>query len=218
MSRQLRIDLPEIAPDFSFEDRVDGRVCGVDEAGRGPLAGPVVAAAVVLDRSRIPGAVLEQINDSKQLPGRVREYLYHKLHDYAEIAIAECTVAEIDRMNILQASMRAMEKAVAGLEAGLNAALVDGNRLPANLPCPGQALVRGDGRSYSIAAASIIAKHHRDLLMRKYAEKHPHYGWERNAGYGTALHLAAIDSHGVTRLHRKSFAPVAEYLRKKKAG
>jgi ribonuclease HII len=200
-------------PDFSFEDRFKGIVCGVDEVGRGPLAGPVVAAAVVLKRKNIPADVLAQINDSKALTAQKREYLYGKIHEYAHVCITECGVDEIDEINILQASLRAMAKAVEGLDIRPQAALIDGNKAP-KLACATKTIVKGDSRSLSIAAASIVAKHYRDVLMCRHALEFPQYGWESNAGYGTAQHLKAIQIHGVTPLHRRSFAPVSKHLLK----
>lgn len=200
-------------PDFTFEDAHKGIVCGVDEVGRGPLAGPVVAAAVVLRRDEFPPEALALINDSKTLTTKTRAYLAEKIHRHAHVCIADCGVEEIDEINILQASLRAMKKAVEGLDIRPAAALIDGNKAP-KLSCAVKTIVKGDSKSLSIAAASIVAKHHRDILMRLYAAEFPHYGWETNAGYGTAHHLKAIEIHGVTPLHRRSFSPVAESLLK----
>jgi ribonuclease HII len=209
--------MPDMAksfrPDFSFEDELDHPVCGIDEVGRGPLAGPVVAAAVVLRREGIPKKILAEINDSKQLTAAKREYLFKHIHDYAHVSLAECGVDEIDTINILQASLRAMKKAFEGLDIAPKAALIDGIHAP-KLRCAIKTVVQGDSRSLSIAAASIVAKHHRDLLMQTYAIEFPQYGWETNAGYGTAQHLKAIQIHGVTRLHRRSFAPISQHLLK----
>ena len=198
-------------PDFSFEDKYTGIVCGLDEVGRGPLAGPVVAAAVVIRRDVMPQDILTQLNDSKKLTAKKREYLFSKIHEFADVSIAECSVAEIDKINILQASLRAMALAFAGLKSRPDFALVDGNQKPA-LPCAVQTIVGGDALSLSIAAASIVAKHYRDELMVRIANDFPHYGWESNAGYGTAKHLEALEKHGVTIHHRRSFAPVAQRL------
>jgi ribonuclease HII len=200
-------------PDFSLEDRFDSLVCGVDEVGRGPLAGPVVAAAVVLRRKDCPADMLAQIDDSKKLTAAKRAYLAEKLRDCAHISIAACDVAEIDRINILQAALLAMKKAVETLDIKPAVALIDGNRAP-KLACRAQTVIKGDSLSLSIAAASIVAKHHRDQLMKTYAIEFPHYGWEKNAGYGTAQHLKAIQIHGVTPLHRRSFSPISEHLLK----
>jgi len=200
-------------PDFSFEDQYTGIICGIDEVGRGPLAGPVVAAAVVIRRDVMPADILDQINDSKKLTAKKRDYLFSKIHEFADVSIAECSVAEIDKINILQASLRAMAQAYSGLKIRPAVALVDGNQKP-KLSCKIETIVKGDSRSLSIAAASIVAKHYRDELMVRIANDFPHYGWESNAGYGTARHLAALELHGVTPHHRRSFEPVAQRLLK----
>ncbi len=198
-------------PDFSFEDQYPGIVCGIDEVGRGPLAGPVVAAAVVIQRDKMPRAILEQINDSKKLTAKKREYLFSKIHEFSYVSLAECDVTEIDKINILQASLRAMEKACMGLSVRPVTALVDGNQSP-KLSCKVKTIIQGDSRSFSIAAASIVAKHYRDSLMTRIANDFPHYGWETNAGYGTAHHMKALEIHGVTIHHRRTFAPVSKQL------
>ena len=212
-------DLPTVTaynPDFSFEDQHSGIVCGIDEAGRGPLAGPVVAAAVVLRRREIPSDILAQINDSKALTAEIRAFLYKKIFEFSYVSVAESSVEEIDRINILQASLLAMRKAHAKLRREMPdppvVALVDGNQKPKLTRITIQTIVSGDARSFSIAAASIVAKHHRDQLMLRAAKKFPHYGWDRNAGYGTPEHLKALEIHGVTPLHRRSFAPVSKQL------
>jgi len=198
-------------PDFSFEDQHSGIICGIDEVGRGPLAGPVVAAAVIIHRDKMPKSVLQQINDSKKLTAAKREYLFNKIQEFSCVSLAECSVGEIDRINILQASLRAMAKAFDGLSIRPDVALVDGNQKP-KLSCAIKTIIQGDARSLSIAAASIIAKHYRDNLMIQIANDFPHYGWETNAGYGTVHHLKALEIHGVTIHHRRSFAPVSEQL------
>lgn len=198
-------------PDFSFENSYAGPVCGLDEVGRGPLAGPVVAAAVILNRETMPQDILGMINDSKKLTAKKRAFLFEQIHLHADVSIAECSVAEIDEINILQASLKAMQKAFAGLSMKPLAALVDGNKAP-KLGCKTETIVGGDAKSLSIAAASIVAKHYRDELMIRIANDFPHYGWERNAGYGTAAHLEALEIHGVTIHHRRSFAPIAHRL------
>jgi ribonuclease HII len=200
-------------PDFSFEDQLEDPVCGVDEVGRGPLAGPVVAAAIILRREDCSPSLLAGIDDSKKLTAAKRAAVAEALRDCAHISIASCDVAEIDDINILQASMLAMKKAVEALDIRPAAALIDGNRAP-KLTCRVKTVVKGDSLSLSIAAASIVAKHHRDQLMKTWAIEFPHYGWETNAGYGSAQHLKAIQIHGVTPLHRRSFSPVSEYLLK----
>ncbi|MFH1158243.1 MAG: ribonuclease HII [Pseudomonadota bacterium] len=198
-------------PDFSFEDQHEGIVCGIDEVGRGPLAGPVVAAAVVIRRDKAPRAILEQIDDSKKLTARKREYLFNKIQEFSYISLAECSVAEIDKINILQATLRAMAKAYKGLAVRPTVALVDGNRAP-KLPCAVKTIIQGDSLSLSIAAASIVAKHYRDTMMIRIANDFPHYGWETNAGYGTEHHMKALEIHGVTIHHRRTFAPVLNQL------
>lgn len=182
-------------------------VAGVDEVGRGPWAGPVVASAVILDWTRLPAG----LDDSKKLSKARRETLAHQIRDCAHVGIGLVDVDDIDRLNILQASMEAMRRAVAALPVPPGHILVDGNRLP-GFDRPATAIVKGDQLSVSIAAASIVAKVARDDLMAELAGAFPAYGWERNAGYGTAEHRAALDSHGVTPHHRRSFAPIADLL------
>jgi ribonuclease HII len=185
-----------------------GPVCGVDEAGRGPLAGPVVAAAVILQHGRIPRG----LNDSKQLTGEMRESLYPIILEMAvAVGVGEASVGEIDLVNIRQATHLAMARAVRALAVPAAFALVDGNDAPA-LPCPCETLVGGDGLSLSIAAASIVAKVIRDRQMVALHQEHPGYNWIRNKGYGTPDHLAGLRSCGVTIHHRRSFAPVHHIL------
>ena len=190
-----------------------GFVAGVDEAGRGPLAGPVVAAAVVLGRDVPVG-----LDDSKKLTGKRRAVLEGQIKQSCHWALGVAEVEEIDRINIFAASMLAMTRAMAALCTAIGCdpadVLIDGNLTPAGR-CdgwrwPARPLVGGDGIEPCISAASIIAKEHRDRLMREAAARHPHYGWERNMGYGTKEHLAALRIHGPTPLHRRSFAPVAQ--------
>ena len=191
----------------------DRPVAGVDEAGRGPLAGPVVAAAVILPVG-LPDPLRAELNDGKQVKPADRERLAEALRTTprAAMAIGVATVAEIDRLNILKASDLAMRRALAGLARPPGHALIDGNRVPADLCCPATAVVKGDALSLSIAAASILAKTVRDQMMGELATEHPGYGWERNAGYGTAEHRAAIARLGVTRHHRRSFGTVRKQL------
>ncbi len=191
-------------PNFLREAVAPAPVCGIDEVGRGPWAGPVVAAAVILDPERIP----EGLNDSKQLPRRRRETIAAALHESASIGIGLATVAEIERLNILGASLLAMARAVARLPVSPGFALIDGNRLPEALPCPAEAIPRGDTLCLSIAAASVVAKVARDRMMARLAARHPGYGWETNMGYGTREHAAALDRLGLTIHHRRSFRPV----------
>ncbi|MFT6169917.1 MAG: ribonuclease HII [Celeribacter sp.] len=199
-------------PDFSFEaaatHRGYSRIVGVDEVGRGPLSGPVVAAAVWLDPNKIP----EGMNDSKKLTAKRREALYDQILAVADVSIASCSVEEIDQINILQASLLAMERAVAGLKMQADYVLVDGNKIPAAFGLNAEAIVKGDARSLSISAASIVAKTWRDRLMVDLAQQYPGYGWEKNAGYGTKLHLEGLAKFGVTPHHRRSFKPIHKML------
>jgi ribonuclease HII len=199
-------------PNYAYESRVlariSGYVAGVDEAGRGPLAGPVVAAAVIFDRKRIP----KRLDDSKKLRAAVREDLFARIMDKAiAVGVGEASVDEIDLVNIRQATHLAMARAVRALSPAAVFALVDGNDVPA-LPCPCKAIIGGDGRSVSIAAASIIAKVTRDRLMMVLHEQHPEYGWLANKGYGTPEHLSALKRFGACPHHRRSFAPVHNML------
>ena len=187
-----------------FLQKWSGRVAGVDEAGRGPWAGPVVAAAVILDLDRVPAG----INDSKLLSPKAREALFDKLQASAWVGVGFADVALIDRDNILKATFFAMAGAVAALGIRPELALVDGNRAP-TLPCRVETIVRGDSTSLSIAAASIIAKVTRDRLMEELAREIPGYGFERHKGYGTRLHAEALLRLGPSRVHRRSFRPVA---------
>jgi len=184
-------------------------IAGVDEAGRGPLAGPVVAAAAILPVAGLPRKLQRGLDDSKKLTAERREELYAVIMDCGAICygVGRAEVAEIDRINILQATYRAMERAVAALARQIDIALVDGNRAP-NLSCRIRTLIGGDGLSLSIAAASIIAKVTRDRHMCELHEQHPGYGWRTNMGYGTEEHRAAIIALGITPHHRRSFAPV----------
>ncbi|MDF1872287.1 ribonuclease HII [Vannielia sp.] len=204
-------------PDFSYESTALAqgftRIAGVDEVGRGPLAGPVTAAAVMLDKTHIP----EGLNDSKKLTEKRRVALDAQIRATAQVCIVHVSVEEIDEINILQASMQAMLRAVAGLREAPDHLLIDGNRLPQPMPCSGQAVVKGDGKSLSIAAASIVAKVARDRLMVDLAQQHPGYGWESNAGYGTSVHLKALQDLGVTQHHRRTFAPIRNILLQQKS-
>jgi len=193
-------------PDFAHETALGGVVCGIDEVGRGPLAGPVVAAAVVLDRARLPADLAARIDDSKKLSGPARAACGEALAQFALIGFGAASVAEIDRLNILRATFLAMRRALLALPVKVDAALVDGNRAPA-LPCRVATLVGGDGLSLSVAAASVVAKLARDRLMGRLAERYPGYGWATNVGYATPEHRAAIVRLGFTPHHRLSFQP-----------
>ena len=184
----------------------EGRACGVDEADRGPLAGPVVAAAVILD----PLNPISGLNDSKKLSAKRRDALAVEIRAKALAwSVAEASVEEIDRINILQASLLAMRRAVEGLKIQPETALIDGNRCP-QLACPAEAIVGGDGKVASIAAASILAKTVRDAGMLVLHAEYPMYGFDRHMGYPTALHLQALREHGPSPVHRRSYAPVAQ--------
>jgi len=208
---------PRMPPDLSHEtalaDAAGGPVAGVDEAGRGPWAGPVVAAAVILD----PAAIPPGLADSKILTAKRRAALHAALSSVAAIGIGEATVEEIERLNILRAGDLAMRRALAALPVPPGAALIDGTRVPPALPVPAAALVRGDARALSVAAASIIAKVTRDRIMEGLAELHPGYGWERNRGYGTPEHRAALIRLGVSPAHRRGFRPIHQILYEKAA-
>lgn len=199
-------------PDYSIELAAAAKgariIAGVDEVGRGPLAGPVTAAAVVLDPECIP----DGLNDSKKLSEKRRLALYDLIEAHAEVSIAHASVEEIDALNILRASHLAMERAIAGLPRRPDIALIDGNMIPRGLIIPAQAVIKGDGLSVSIAAASIMAKIRRDYVMRDLAQHYPGYGWETNAGYPSKSHIEALQNLGVTPHHRRSFKPVHNIL------
>lgn len=206
-------------PNWDIENEFKGVVCGVDEAGRGPWVGPVVAGAVVFLSRDINSELLNGINDSKKLSAQKREKLYDLLlaEERAEritYGIGEASAAEIDELNILQATFLAMKRAVQKLKITPEYALIDGNRLPADFACPCSCYIAGDGRSYSIAAASILAKVYRDRLLKDLALKYPGYGFEKNAGYGTKDHIEGLKKYGVTPEHRKSYRPIKEILEK----
>lgn len=193
-------------PDLTLERQHGGIVAGVDEVGRGPWAGPVVAAAVILPAQGIPNG----INDSKKLSAKKREALYHILIEIADVSVAMASVEEIDQLNILAATKLAMQRAVAGLRQLPQLVLIDGNQSVV-MPCQVQTVVKGDSISLSIAAASIVAKVTRDALMSELAKHHPYYGWESNAGYGTKIHQDGLVAYGITEHHRKSFKPIAAF-------
>jgi ribonuclease HII len=199
-------------PDFSLERDAMARgarvVAGVDEVGRGPLAGPVTAAAVILDPDNIP----EGLNDSKALSAKRRAVLYEQIKASAKVCIAHASVEEIDELNILRASHLAMERVIAGLPCVPDEVLIDGNMIPRGLTIPAQAIIKGDARSQSISAASIMAKICRDYVMWDLAQHYPGYGWETNAGYPSKSHRDALRNLGVTPHHRRSFKPVHNIL------
>ena len=195
--------------DLETKLRISGKeiIAGIDEVGRGPWAGPVTACAVILDPNNIP----DGLNDSKVLTAKRREQLFDLIMDSAQVSCVHVEVTEIDQVNILQATFRAMERAVSHLPIP-NHILVDGNKLPPNLPSQATAIVKGDAKSASIAAASIIAKVTRDRLMSDLSEAYPGYDWEKNAGYGTKMHQLGLLNHGVTPHHRRSFKPIHNIL------
>ena len=199
-------------PNFEFETKLHKQgyqnVAGVDEVGRGPLAGPVYAAAVILGPGKIPTG----LNDSKKLSAKNRNSVLESILEYADISIASASEREIEQINILQASHLAMVRAVAGLKKKPDYVLVDGNLIPQDLRIPATAVIKGDARSLSIAAASIVAKVKRDLVMSDLAQHYPGYGWEKNAGYPTTEHLKALQDLGVTPHHRQTFKPVHNIL------
>lgn len=194
-------------PDFSVERTYVGHVAGVDEVGRGPWAGPVVAAAVIWRTEKVP----QGINDSKKLTAQRRELLYPLIMAAADVGIGMVSVEEIDEMNIGKATKLAMMRALSCLSIMPDAVLVDGNQT-IDVPCPVQAIIKGDSISVSIAAASIIAKVTRDRIMYELAQHFPHYGWEKNVGYGTKKHVEGLARYGITEHHRKSFKPIAAYV------
>ena len=198
-------------PDLFF-DPASALTAGVDEAGRGPLAGPVVAAAVILD----PNNPIEGLADSKKLTAKKREALEPLIKERALAwCVAEASVEEIDEINILQATMLAMQRAVAGLQVQPEFVQVDGNRIP-KLPMMAEAIVKGDAKVQAISAASILAKTHRDAYMIEQAKKYPGYGFENHMGYGTAEHIKAVETLGVLPIHRKTFKPISLYCQETK--
>lgn len=196
-------------PDLALEAAAGiGPVCGIDEAGRGPWAGPVVAAAVILDPARVPHG----LDDSKKLTAARREKLFQAIRTAARVGVGIAEVDEIDQLNILRATDLAMARALADLPEPPRLALVDGNRVPPGLGCDARAVVGGDALSASVAAASIIAKVTRDRIMVALSQQFPGYGWERNSGYGVKAHAEALHRLGVTPHHRRSFKPIHNIL------
>ncbi|MFT6659351.1 MAG: ribonuclease HII [Maritalea sp.] len=201
-------------PDFTIEEQYRAKgliVCGVDEAGRGPLAGPVVTAAVILNPKKIPN----DLNDSKKLSAKKRDALYVQIMATAHVSIASAPPSTIFELNIHGATLRAMAQAVKALSLAPDIALIDGRDIPPKLPCKGQALIKGDSRSLSIAAASIIAKVTRDRMCELLDQSMPEYGFAKHKGYGTAKHMQALQIHGATAHHRTDFKPIAEIIANK---
>lgn len=208
--------MTKMTPDFTLEDSLEAPVCGLDEAGRGPLAGPVIAACVHIPQAVRQETFLTAVNDSKKLSPKKRENLFHDIKKYCAFGIGKVSPDEIDALNIHHASLLAMRRAYETLleTFGIQprAALIDGKFKP-DIACSCLPVIGGDGLSVSIAAASILAKVTRDNIMATLHEEHPLYGWDRNAGYGTPEHLRVIADHGITPHHRRSFAPVKEQIR-----
>lgn len=201
------------AEKWLMENRHVRSIAGIDEVGRGPWAGPVVAAAVILNPDDLP----LDAQDSKKLTAKKREALYPLILEKAQVGIGQASVAEIDEMNILRATFLAMERAVANLPTAPDFAVIDGNKIPKNMPCASHCVVKGDGKVLSIACASIVAKVYRDKLMAELGEAHPHYGWHTNAGYGTKIHQEGLAKFGITSHHRRSFAPIAKIFQQQKS-
>ena len=199
-------------PTYEYEEKLRSKgystIAGVDEVGRGPIAGPVYAAAVILDPNHIPMG----LNDSKKLSARKRTLITEEIMKHADVSIGSASEREIEEINILRASHLAMMRAIEGLKSTPNHVLIDGNLVPRDLTIPAIAIVRGDARSVSISAASIMAKTSRDLLMCDLGQQFPGYGWDKNAGYPTKQHLNALQDLGVTPHHRRTFKPVHNIL------
>lgn len=204
--------MPDGQREQALQDQGHRWIAGVDEVGRGPLAGPVVAAAVIVDPQETPPELLKLLDDSKKLTAKRRQIAADMIRTHCPFALGWAGVDEIDRINILQATFLAMRRALDALVPQATAVLIDGNRAPKDLPCAVQTVVGGDGKCWSIAAASIVAKVTRDAHMAELARDYPAYGWECNAGYGTAQHMKALQHHGPTLHHRRSFAPVAAFF------
>lgn len=205
-------------PNFEIEDEYVGVIAGVDEAGRGPWVGPVVAGCVVFLDRKVDEFLLNNLNDSKKISKKKREQLYEVLYKEKEngkilIGVGITSAKEIDDINILNASFLAMKRAIDDAKANPCMVLVDGNREPKNFGYKTKAVIKGDAKSYSISAASIIAKVYRDKMMEDMAKKYPGYGFEKNAGYGTKAHIEGLKLYGVTPEHRLSYAPVKEFVK-----
>lgn len=204
-------------PDFELEHGTQQLVFGLDEVGRAPLCGPVVVGCVYIPKDKYDAPVWASVNDSKKLSKKKREALFEDIKAACLWSVAEASVQEVENLNIVGASFLAMKRALLDVMRQIDTeneylALIDGHISPKNFPCPTQTVIKGDSKSISIAAASILAKVARDRYMEKLAGQHPHYGWERNAGYPTREHLEAINTHGLTSHHRKTFAPVRNFL------
>ena len=205
-------------PNFEIEDEYEGVIAGVDEAGRGPWVGPVVAGCVVFLDRKVDDFLLNNLNDSKKISKKKREQLYEVLYKEKEngkilIGVGITSAKEIDNINILNASFLAMKRAIDDAKANPCMVLVDGNREPKNFGYKTRAVIKGDAKSYSISAASIIAKVYRDKMMEDMAKKYPGYGFEKNAGYGTKAHIEGLKLYGITPEHRLSYAPIKEFVK-----
>lgn len=198
-------------PDFELEDMHEGPVFGLDEVGRGPLAGPVVAACVYIPDDMRTLPFIDELKDSKKIAKPKLEVLYGLITQHCEWQVSEVSVEEIDEINILQASLKAMALSLEAMDMSPVFALVDGNKMP-KLSCPAKTVIKGDNKSCSIAAASIVAKVTRDRIMKRLHDEFPYYGWNTNAGYGAKAHLDGIDVYGITDHHRKSYAPVKNFI------
>ncbi len=200
-----------------FDTQFNAPLCGIDEVGRGPLCGPVVSACAYIPPENLDNPIWDSINDSKKISAIKREKLFEPLKEFCLYGIAEASAQEIDELNIHHATLLAMKRAYASMiennNTPIETALIDGKFAP-DLPCATQTVIKGDGLSISIAAASIIAKVTRDRFMTQLHDDYPHYGWNSNAGYGTKVHMEGLQSHGLTPFHRLSFAPCAAIKRK----
>jgi ribonuclease HII len=204
--------MPLVPAKFTFETQhAPLTLCGIDEVGRGCLAGDVMAACVVIKPDTYQDPFWQNITDSKAIAKSKHAYLVTGIKERSTYAIGTASVLEIEQLNILHAAMLAMQRAFQSMTINIDVALIDGNRAPA-LPCATHAIIKGDSKSVSIAAASLIAKDYRDTQMQILHAHYPHYGWDNNAGYGTAHHLKALKTHGITEHHRKGFKPVAAFL------
>lgn len=207
-------------PSFLYEDQHQGKIVGIDEAGRGPWVGPVVAGAVIFLSRDVSPYLLNHLTDSKKLSPKRREELFDLITEESQkgnicYGIGEASASEIDKLNILQATFLAMKRAVSALPFLPDFAIIDGNRLPKEFICPAQSLIKGDFLSYSVAAASVMAKVTRDRQMQEMAQIYPGYGFEKNAGYGTKEHILGLQKYGVTPQHRQSYKPIRELISKK---
>jgi len=192
----------------AFDQQFDAPICGIDEVGRGPLAGPVVSACVHIPPNNLDNPIWSQITDSKKISATKREKLFEPIKELCVFGIAEASAQEIDSLNIHHATLLAMKRAFENMPLSPKTALIDGKFAP-DVSCATQTVIKGDSLSLSIGAASILAKVTRDRMMTKLHQDHPHYAWDRNAGYGTKAHMAGLESHGLTPFHRLSFAPCA---------